>query len=394
MKLCLALTAICTVLLLNCTSRAAVSAPAFYGDPPDDHHPWAVHDGNRPQPPAVTPGTFSSETQPGKPPSDAVILFNGTDLSNWEAEKDGGPAQWLAQDGVMQVVPKTGGIRTKNQFGDCQLHIEWAEPKDVQGSSQGRGNSGIFLMGICEIQVLDSYHNITYADGHAASVYGVNPPMANAIRPPGEFQVYDIVFRRPIYKAGELVDPGYVTVFVNGVLAQDHAELEGSTGHMKRTHRAPFPEKGPIALQDHGNPVRFRNIWYRPLPPRAVEGGTDGWLTTEATMAKRKQIAADIRQDADHLADPANPVPQLLRLFESLVYDKDDAAAQKAEQMANAFVQSVKELPADQIGAKKDAVKQLNGALGYLVRNNLLPSSFGPKTETDKLIKDQRWDKK
>ncbi len=394
MILHLALRAACAVLLLNSTGRAAVSASAFYGDPPDEHHPWAVHDGNRPQPPVVTPGTFSSETQPGQPPSDAIVLFNGTDLAKWESAKDGSPAKWLAQDGVMEVVPKTGQIRTKDQFGDCQLHIEWAEPKDIQGSSQGRGNSGVFLMGICEIQVLDSYHNVTYADGHAASVYGVSPPMANALRPPGEFQVYDIVFRRPIYKDGQLLDPGYVTVFVNGVLAQDHAALEGPTGHMKRTRRTPFPEKGPLALQDHGNPVRFRNIWYRPLPPRAVEGGTDGWLATEATMAKRKQIATGLRQDADHLANPANPVPQLLRLAESLAYEKDDATVQRVEQMAAAYIKTVKRLPADQIGAKKDEVKQVAGALDYLAKHNILPSTFGPKTEADSLIKEHKWDKK
>ena len=394
MKFYMALTVACALLLPNYTGRAAVSAPPLSGDPPDEHHPWAVHDWNRPQPPVVTPGTFSSEAQPGKPPSDAVVLFNGTDLSSWETEKDASPAKWLVRDGVMEVVPKAGNIRTREQFGDCQLHIEWAEPKDIQGSSQGRGNSGVFLMGICEIQVLDSYHNITYADGHAASIYGVNPPMANPLHPPGEFQVYDIVFRRPIYKEGKLLDPGYGTIFVNGVLVQDHAALEGPTGHMKRSKRTPFPETGPLALQDHGNPVRFRNIWYRPLPPLAVEGGDDGWLTTEATMAKRKQIAADIRQDAAHLADPANPVPQLLRLLESLAYDKDDATVQKAEQMAGAFVQKVKQLPADQIGAKKDDVKRVHGALNYLAKNNILPPTFGPKAEIDQLIKDQRWDKK
>ena len=208
MKLILALTTFGTALTLAPSARAATAAPAFYGDPPDDHHPWAVHDGNRPQPKVVTPGTFSSDAQPGKPPSDAVVLFNGTDLSNWVNDKGDGPAKWLVKDGVMEVVPKTGQIRTKEQFGDCQLHVEWAEPRDVQGTSQGRGNSGIFLMGICEIQVLDSYHNVTYADGHAASLYGINPPMANALRPPGEFQVYDIVFRRPIYKDGQLLDSG------------------------------------------------------------------------------------------------------------------------------------------------------------------------------------------
>ena len=394
MKFNLALTAACTVLLFNHTSRAAVSAPPFYGDPPDEHHPWGVHDGNRPQPKAVTPGTFSSEAQPGQPPSDAVILFNGTDLSNWQLEKKGGPAKWLVRDGVMQVVPKAGTIRTKEEFGDCQLHIEWAEPKDLQGSSQGRGNSGLFLMGMCEIQVLDSYNNVTYADGHAAALYGVNPPMANALRPPGEFQVYDIVFRRPVYQQGQVVDPGYVTVFVNGVLAQDHTPLEGTGGHKKRSKPMPFPKKGPLVLQDHGNPVRFRNIWYRPLPLRASEGGTDGCLTTEATMAKRKQIAADIRQDASQLANPANPAPQLLRLLESLAYDADEATVQKATQMTSAYVQAVKQLPADQIGAKKDEVKQVKSALDYLTKAKALPATFGPKVELEALVKDQHWDKK
>jgi prepilin-type processing-associated H-X9-DG protein len=394
MRFYLALMAIGTALSFNSTTRASVSAPAFYGDPPDAHHPWAVHDGNRPQPIVVTPGTFSSETQPGHPPSDAILLFNGVDLSNWESAGNGGPAKWLVKDGIMEVVPKTGDIRTKAEFGDCQLHIEWAEPKDVQGSSQGRGNSGVFLMGRCEIQVLDSYHNVTYADGHAAALYGVNPPMANALRPPGEFQVYDIVFRRPIYNEGQLMDPGYVTVFVNGVLVQDHTALEGPTGHMARSRRVPFPEKGPLALQDHGCPVRFRNIWYRPLPPLAVEGGTDGWLTTEATMAKRKQIAAEIRQDAEHLGDPANPVPQMLRLLESLVYDRDETTVQKVTQMASAYVQAVEQLPADKIGAKKDEVKHVKTALDYLARFNVLPASFGPKVEIDGLVKAQRWDKK
>jgi hypothetical protein len=386
---------ICAILLsASVTGRAASSAPAFYGDPPDAHHAWAVHDGNRPQPKEVTPGTFSSQEQAGQPPSDAIVLFNGTDLSNWESVNDGSPAKWLAKDGILEVVPKTGDIRTKEQFGDCQLHIEWAEPSDVSGSSQGRGNSGVFLMGRVEIQVLDSYHNLTYADGGAAAVYGVHPPLANAVRPPGQFQVYDIIFRRPIYKDGQAVDPGYVTVFVNGVVAQDHALLEGPTGHMRRSKPSPFPEKGPLALQDHGNPVRFRNIWYRPLPPRVVEGGTDGWLPTEAAMAKRKQIAAAIREDAAHLQNPADPVPQMLRLMESLVYDKEQATFQEVEQAAMRYVASVRQLPADKLGAREDEVKRVNQAFDYLARFNILPASFEPKLEIGKLIREQRWDKK
>ena len=395
MKLHLALTTVCAVLLLASSARASSTGSPFYGDAPDEHHPWAIHDQNRPQPKVVDPGSFSSAEQPGKPPSDAIILFDGTDLSKWEADTKGNqPSKWVIKDGAMECVPGSGYIRTNVQFGDCQLHVEWAAPKKVQGDSQGRGNSGVFLMGLCEIQVLDNYNNPTYADGFAASVYGVNPPMANPLRPPGEFQVYDIVFRRPIYKDGKPLDPGSVTVFVNGVLTQDHTQLEGSTGHMKRTKPGPFPEKGPLKLQDHGNPVRYRNIWYRELSPRAVEGGTDGPLTAEATQAKRKEIAAAIREESAKLKDPANPIPELLRLLESLGYDKDEPTISKAEQMAGQYLESVKQLPADKIGSKKDEVKRLYGAIQYLSRFNALPDTFAPKAEVEKLVKDNGWDKK
>ncbi len=393
MKTCLALATVGAVLLAVSSAVAASSGPRFYGDAPDDHHPWAIHDPNRPQPKVVAPGTFSSPEQAGKPPSDAVVLFDGADLSRWVSAKDGGPAKWTVQDGVMQVTP-TGDIRTKDRFGDCQLHIEWAAPKDVKGESQSRGNSGIFLMGLVEIQVLDSYNNVTYADGHAASVYGVTPPMANALRPPGEFQVYDIVFRRPIYKEGKPIDPGYVTVFVNGVLAQDHTVLEGATGHMGRTKPGPFPAKGPLQLQDHGNPMRFRNIWYRELPPRALEGGTDGPLTIEATVAKRKEIAASLLRDASQLRRPDNPLPEMLRLMESLEYDKDEATAQEVEQMAGRYVASLKQLPADKLGSKKDEVKNVDSAFKFLAKFKILPATFGPAVEIEKMIKDQGWDKK
>jgi prepilin-type processing-associated H-X9-DG protein len=374
------------------TSTAlAASGPRFYGDPPDEHHPWAVHDGNRPQPKVVTPGTFSSPEQAGKPPSDAVVLFDGTDLSKWESG-DGSAAKWLVKDGYMQVAPSTGEIRTKEKFGDCQLHIEWAAPSKVVGDSQGRANSGVFLMGMVEIQVLDSYNNITYADGHASSVYGVSPPMANALRPPGEFQVYDIVFRHPIFKDGAMVDPGHVTVFVNGVLTQDAFPLEGGTGHMSRSKPGPFPEKGPLSLQDHGNPMRFRNIWYRPLPPSPVEGGTDGYLSAGAATAKRQEIAAEIRADADKMSD-AGSLSQMLRYMESLVYASDATVQGKVEQMGNDYVKKLKALPADQLTGKKDEAKSIAGNFKYMTRWKLLPASFAPAVDLDALIKEQGWDK-
>jgi prepilin-type processing-associated H-X9-DG protein len=395
MKVLLPLVSITLGVCLSPHCRAASGIPAFYGDPPDAQHPWAVHDPNRPQPTVVTPGTFSSQAEAGRPPSDAIVLFDGSDLSKWESAKEGGgSAKWVVSEGLLEVAPSTGDIRTKEEFGDCQLHIEWAEPPNVSGSSQGRGNSGIFLMGLVEIQVLDSYHNVTYADGHAASVYGVNPPMANPLRPPGEFQVYDIIFRRPVYKDGQPLDPGYVTVFVNGVVAQDHTALEGATGHMWRTHPAPFPEKGPLKLQDHGNPVRFRNIWYRPLPPNAIEGGSDGPLTTEAAAAKRKEIAADIRGDANQLKNASNPVPEMLRLLESLEYDKEPATVEQVNQMATRYVDSLKELPGDKIGAKKDEANHVNGAFQYVTRFQVFPADWGPRVELEKIVKAQRWDKK
>lgn len=380
---------------VSTASFAASSLPRFYGDAPDEHHPWAIHDPNRPQPREVTPGTFSSQDQPGKPPSDAVILFNGTDLSKWEADKEGSvPTQWVIKNGAMECVPGSGYIRTKDQIGDCQLHVEWAEPSNIDGESQGRGNSGVFLMGLVEIQVLDSYHNPTYADGSASSVYGQNPPMVNVIRPPGEYQVYDIVFRRPIYKDGKEIDPGYVTVFVNGVLTQDHTIIEGGTGHMERAKPMAFPDRGPLKLQDHGNPVRFRNIWYRELPPRISEGSTDGYLSTQATTAKRAQLAASIRENAATLKSDSNMAPEMFRLMESLVYEKDAATYTKVEEMCGKYAASIKALPADQLASKKDEVKAARDAFNFLEKFKIVPPDFAPKTAVEQIIKDQGWDKK
>jgi len=399
MKTHSALTTICAALLLTAVSHAASTGSPFYGDPPDDHHPWAVHDQNRPQPKVVAPGTFSSAEQPGKPPADAIVLFDGTEasLEKWEADKKeaGVPTKWIAKDGAFQCMPGSGYVRTKEKFGDCQLHIEWAAPAKVQGDSQGRGNSGIFLEGVVECQVLDNYNNPTYADGAAGSVYGVSPPMVNPLRPPGEYQVVDIVFRRPVYKDGKPLDPGYMTVFINGVLVQDHTMLEGGGGHMGRSKFGPYPEKGPLKLQDHGNPVRYRNIWYRPLPPRAVEGGTDGYLTPEATLAKRKELAASIREDAAKLKDPNNSMAETLRLAESLCYDKDEATLKKVEDAFTQYAAAVRQTPADKLPSKKDEVKNMARVLNYLAgKANVFAKDFAPKADLDKLIKEQGWDKK
>ncbi len=221
---------------------------------------WAVHDESRPVPPVVTPGRTDSD-----PPSDAIVLFDGTDLSAWKSLKDGGAAKWKVQDGYMEVAPKAGDIETRQAFGSCQLHIEWQSPGRVEGNSQGRGNSGVFLMSKYEIQVLDSYDNVTYADGQAAAVYGQKPPLVNACRQPGQWQSYDIIFHAPVFDGDKVSKPATVTVLHNGVLVQDHWEIEGTTFHKTRAHYEPHPDKLPIKLQDHGNPTRFRNIWIRPL---------------------------------------------------------------------------------------------------------------------------------
>ena len=227
---------------------------------------WEIHDRNRPLPVVVDPGTASTQDAPGRPPSDAVILFSGKDLSQWVQKKDGSPAKWRVENGYFEVVPKTGDLQTRESFGDCQLHVEFAEPSPPKGEDQDRGNSGVFLQGLYETQVLDSYQNKTYADGQAAAIYGQYPPLVNASRPPGQWQTYDIIFHGPRFDAsGKLMRPARETVFHNGVLVQDNVELTGPTGHHVRPPYKPGLDKLPLALQDHNHPVRYRNIWLREL---------------------------------------------------------------------------------------------------------------------------------
>ena len=224
------------------------------------------HDRTRPQPPVVTGATASTQEQPGKPPSDALVLFDGKDISQWVA-MDGSPTKWITRDGYMECVRGSGYVRTLQNFGDCQLHVEWATPVPPHGEGQGRGNSGVFLgLDRYEIQVLDSFGSQTYADGSAAAVYGQYPPLVNASRPPGEWQIYDIIYTAPRFDAeGKLLSPVHLTVFHNGVLVQNNVRLTGPTSWLERAPYQPHPEKQPVSLQDHGNPVRFRNIWVREL---------------------------------------------------------------------------------------------------------------------------------
>jgi hypothetical protein len=224
---------------------------------------WPVHDSTRARPPVVEAGAAPAEPQP--PPSDATVLFDGGTLDAWE-HPDGAAPSWPVENGAFRVEPGSGALRTTAAFGDVQLHIEWMVPRSVTGRGQDRGNSGVFLMGTYEVQVLDSHDNPTYADGQAAAVYGQYPPLANATRPQGEWQTYDIVFRRPHFDAnGTVVRPAYMTVFHNGVLVQDRVALTGPTAWKDRPPYDPHAARLPLRLQDHGNPVHFRNVWLREL---------------------------------------------------------------------------------------------------------------------------------
>jgi Domain of Unknown Function (DUF1080) len=222
---------------------------------------WHVHDPARPVPTVVSSGATFSHGAPA--PSDAIVLFDGTDLSKWEGEK--GAAQWVIHEDYMEVKPGTGYIHTKEKFGDFQLHLEFAEPTKVEGDSQERGNSGVFLQGVYEVQVLDCYNNPTYPDGQCGALYGQSPPLVNACKKPGQWQTYDIFFEAARWgEKHELIRPASVTVIQNGLLIHHKQPLLGPTGHKTlANYDKELPATGPIALQDHGNPVRFRNIWIR-----------------------------------------------------------------------------------------------------------------------------------
>jgi hypothetical protein len=230
-----------------------IFACSLAGQKPEETEDWTR------KPEKVTPGEGT------KPPSDAIVLYGGpADISQWESER-GGPASWEAGD-VLTIAPGKGGIKTKQSFGDAQLHVEWRVPADVEGSGQDRGNSGIFLMGLYEVQVLDSYENETYYNGQAASIYKQYIPLVNASRPPGVWQTYDIIFRAPRFKAdGSLAVPAYVTVIHNGVLVQNHVKLRGPTRYIGEPSYEAHPSELPLMIQDHAHRDSFRNIWIRKL---------------------------------------------------------------------------------------------------------------------------------
>jgi len=229
---------------------------------------WKAHDRARPQARKVVPGPSLASPPP---PSDATVLFDGKDLSQWAGLARGGvrgePA-WKVENGYIELVPRSGSLATKEKFGDCQLHLEWVTPLplvNADAKGQMRGNSGVILMGRYEVQVLSSFDNPTYADGAAGSIYGLYPPLVNPCRPEGEWNSYDIVFEAPRFEDGKAVKPAFVTLFFNGVLAHHRAQLIGSTSILRVAQYQPHAAEESLVLQGHAGPVRYRNIWIRRL---------------------------------------------------------------------------------------------------------------------------------
>ena len=261
-----------TAALAVATLYAQGAMPAGMGDdtrgyndtPTIAGQKWRVHDMDRPRPAKVTPGAYVSTA----PPADAIVLFDGKDLSQWMNRGRGGVLQepkWKVVDGNIEIVPGAGRLQTKQNFGDCQLHVEWMIPTSDTGKGQSLGNSGIELMTRYEIQVLESNENLTYADGGAGAIYGVWPPLVNPSRPKGQWNVYDIMFEAPRFDGDKLVKPAVITVLFNGVLVQNHKEFVGQTVWRKNGVYKAHPAEQPLSLQDHNQPVRFRNIWIRKL---------------------------------------------------------------------------------------------------------------------------------
>ena len=245
----------CTATVLAAELVKAKDGSGIVGYKDTPTLPWCgfhVHDPDRPTPPRVRPG------QAGGAPSDAVILFNGTDLSQWR------PSDWQVENG--EIVAVSGSLTTQEAFGDCQLHLEWQAPNPPVGSDWDHGNNGVMLMGLFEIQIFDTYTTPLYPDGQAASVYGQTPPKVNACVPPGQWQTYDIVFFAPVFEDGKLQSPARVTMLHNGLLVHHDQEIYGPTGHrILAKYDKPIEPKRPLSLSGHNNPVRFRNIWIRPL---------------------------------------------------------------------------------------------------------------------------------
>lgn len=375
------LTGICGAAL--CVGAGERGIFGLYGDTPDAKHAWAVHDFNRPYPKQV-------ETPAGKPPSDAIVLFDGTQESvdrNWCAA-DGKPTKWRVKDGAFVCTPRSGMACTRQSFGDAQLHVEWLSPvDDARKHGQLGGNSGVFPMGLYEIQILNSYDpdpdakvERNYPDGIAGSAYAENPPLVNASRPAGMWQSYDIVFHQPVWKDGKVLHPGTVTVFQNGVLVQDAWELEGMSTHRVRRPLVPHATKLPWKLQDHGDPVPFRNIWIREIPSR--------WdNTTHSCMsAKEADVTALREQTAAKLfaqVDPATPDPKNVNgALEVLAYSLKPDYVAAAKKLCADYEARLKSLSDKDLDAERTFVIGTLKGFNVLIENKVVGQDDFPLRAT------------
>jgi hypothetical protein len=367
------------------TTTTLSTLAALYGDTPNATHAWSVHDMNRPRPKVI-------QAEAGKPPSDAIVLFDGTNLDAWCMSRDQSPCKWTLVDGAMEVAK--GEVRTKQSFGDCQLHIEWASPAAGTRTGQGRGNSGIFLMGQHEVQVLDCYNNETYADGQTGSIYGETPPLVNACRKPGEFQTYDIIFHQPIWEGDVMKYPGTITVLHNGVLIQDHWEFEGTATHKTRNPlKKKYEEKLPLRIQYHGSPVRYRNIWIREIPSRyanTTHGGPGA--KKEDVMALRKATAAELEKNVKW--DNPNKVETLRQMMEVLSYEITDARCEPFVKLALSYLDDLSKLTPEELKNKKGDIMALHGDTLVLISNAVFPENCKLRAGLQKIIDEQGFEKK
>ena len=374
---------------------AASASAGLYGDTPDATHAWAVHDRNRPNPVKIV-------AEPGLPPSDAIILFDGTEktFANWCSMKME-PTKWKLVNGTLESVKGAGYIRTKAEYGpNFQLHVEWATPVKVEGVGQGRGNSGVFLMNDFELQVLDSYEtdpakspnpNPNYADGQASAIYGQNPPIVNASRGPGKWQTYDIVFHAPVWKDGKEIYPGTVTVFHNGVLTQDNWEYEGPTYHMKRTAKKQPAARAPIAFQDHGNPVHFRNVWLREIPCRHANTTHGGPDVKEADVkALRHKIAEQLFAKIDTNKSGADEVNAIL---EVISYCKAEPFCGACKKICGAYIARLDAMDAAALDKAKGEIMSVKKSCDVLARNKVV-ENCKLAAKINEIIKARGWDKK
>lgn len=367
-------------LVVSLVSSAAFATPA--GARPDARHAWAVHDEHRPNPPQV-------ETPAGRPPSDAVVLFDGTAESvakNW-CGKDGGATKWVVTNGCFACVPGSGMAQTAESFGDCQLHVEWRIP----ANDPSCGNSGVYLMGRYEVQILDSYGVKTnedplksdnYADGQAGALYGQNPPLVNASRPAETWESCDIVFHPPHHEGGVETEPATITVFQNGVLVQDNWRFEGPTTWGSRVSpKNDGVEMGPILLQDHGTPVLFRNVWVRRIAsPRDNTTCGGPYVKPEDVRKLRSELADRTLAQA---AKEKDPVRKMLLLFESHTYRTDESVLARARASEPTVLALLKGMDADACYRAWELVDQLSWWAKMELKAGIL-------SEDDPLVKEIR----